>query len=481
MLTGHVDVIERAYVAGWAADDQHPDIPISVLLFVNGQRYAQQRCDHSVPDRAAAASACAAGHGFHFSFDPPLPPRLDLRIAVRFVATGTIVPGGERMLAGGGGEKRLKPILITAPGRSGTTMFMERLSRCKAVVIARSHPYEIRMLSYYASAYHVLTAPANTDRSTHPDRLEGDGYFIGFNPFSDSGSVSPFKTAQLQREFFTGYVPDQVMSTFKQIIVEYYRRHCRDQNKHDVIMFAEKNNNLDTMPRKFTRAMFGETKEIVLIRDPRDLYCSRRSYFHQNTQTAIDQILWSCEQLMKLRAEVAPDMIFVRYEDIVMGEASEFRRVSDFLRFELPAADTARDAGSRFAIHATSQSPQSSIARWRQQMTADEIAAFGQSCYRFFELFGYDRDNGDLTPATSVAALQPLPSAPIETAPSENVTADVRSGSSEIGLAGASQENAGSVQPMDETTSVSRWVEYAPETAAVKQPERFRFVRQLSD
>ena len=43
MLTGSVDVIDRAYVAGWAADDQHPDLLISVVLFVNGQRYAQHR------------------------------------------------------------------------------------------------------------------------------------------------------------------------------------------------------------------------------------------------------------------------------------------------------------------------------------------------------------------------------------------------------------------------------------------------------
>jgi len=480
MLTGSVDVIDRAYVAGWAADDQHPDLLISVVLFVNGQRYAQHRCDLNLPALATAASPGTAGHGFCFSFDPPLPPRLDLRIAVRFVATSAIVPGGERTLVRKYAQEQLKPILVTAPGRSGTTMFMERLSRCKEVVIARSHPYEIRMLSYYASAYHVLTAPADKDHSTHPDRLEGDGFFVGFNPFANS-DLSHFRTADLQREFFAGYVPDQLMSTFRQIIVEYYRRHGHDQKKHDVTMFAEKNNNLETMPREFTRAMFGETKEIVLVRDPRDLYCSRRSYFHQETKTAINQLLWGCDQLRKLSREAASDMIFVRYEDIILGNPGEFRRMSDFLGFELPAIDTARDAGSKFADHATSQSPQSSIARWRQQMTPDEVEIFGGSCQQFFESFGYDQNTGELAPAASVAAFQPRPSAPVEAARPVNATADVRSMLRGIGLAKAARVDDVVVQPMADTSAVRTGVKDAPTTAMTRQPARFRFVRQIPE
>ena len=481
MLTGHVDVIDRTHVAGWAADDQHPDIPISVVLFVNGQRYGQHRCNLSLPGLATVVSPCAAGHGFRFNLVPPLPARLDLRMAVRFVATGAIVPGGERMLAGSDDQKQFKPILVTAPGRSGTTMFMERLSRCKEVVIAKSHPYEIRMLSYYASAYHVLTAPANPDRSTHPDRLEGDGYFVGSNPFADSDLKSPFRTVDLQREFFSGYVPDQLMSAFKQIIVEYYQRHCRDQSKNDVIMFAEKNNNIDMMPRKFTHAMFGEMKEIVLVRDPRDLYCSRRSYFRQETQTAINQILWGCEQLLQLRDEAAPDLIFLRYEDIVLGNPGEFRRVSNFLGFELAPSDTTMDAGSKFATHATSQSPQSSISRWRQQMTTDEVETFRHSCAQFFDAFGYDRDNGELAPASSVAALRPHPATPVETTQFANATVAVQPSPSEIGPAEAVRADMGYVRHMAEATAARSGVKDAVEIAVSKRPERFRFVRQISE
>jgi hypothetical protein len=483
MLTGHVDAIERDFVAGWATDDQHAASPVSVVVFVNGQRYAQRRCDLNTPD--PATSPGAAGHGFRFDFNPPLPGRLDLRIAVRFAATGAIVPGGERVLPGDTGEVPLKPILITAPGRSGTTMFMERLSRCNEVVIAKSHPYEVRMLTYYASAYHVLAAAANTERSTHPDRLEGDGYFIGSNPFSEKAFNGAFKTASLPQEFFAGYMPDQLMSTFKQIILEYYRRHCAEQGKHGATMFAEKNNNLDTRPRKFTQAMFGGKKEIVLVRDPRDLYCSRRSYFGQETKTAIDQILWGCGQLRMLCEEAASDMIFVRYEDIVLGNPTELRRVSDFLGFELHAADTSLDAGSKFNDHATSRSPESSIARWRLLLTADEAQTFGQSCEGFLKLFGYAQDSGEMVPAASVSALQPRATA-VEVARPVEITTGVRPTPpaithAEIGLFGTGRAAAAPLRAASDTMAAGT-IKDAPRTDAPGRPEHtaegFRFIRQ---
>jgi hypothetical protein len=464
MLRGHVDAIERNFVVGWAADDQQVSVPVSVFIFVNGQRYARVLCDLNRADLVKDEWLGTASHGFRVVFDPPLPSRLELRISVRFAATGAIVPNGERVLPSDIDNVQLKPILITAPGRSGTTMFMEYLSRSDEVVIVPSHPYEVRMLTYYAYAYHVLTAPANAARSTNPDRLEGDGFFVGSNPFSNEMFNSAFKTDGLPREFFTGYVPDQLMTTFKQIILEYYLRHRGDQGKHGAMKFAEKNNNLDAKPREFAQAVFGEKKEVVLIREPRDLYCSRRAYFKQDARTAMQQTLWGCTQLWKLHQQKSPDAIFVRYEDIVLGDPGELRRVSDFLGVELHAADTSQYAGSKFLRHATSQSPLSSIARWRQDVAADEIQTIGESCQQFLELFGYDRDSGELAPASSVGALLPRPGVPVEIVPPADIGTHMQ-------------------RPLPGTASVTmrRLSEGVANTAAPAQPGRFSFIRRISE
>ena len=78
MLTGHVDHVERDFVAGWAADDQSAAIKLSVVVYVNGQRYAQLRCDRDTSDRtdASPGGACAdVGPGCN----PQRDQSLDLR------------------------------------------------------------------------------------------------------------------------------------------------------------------------------------------------------------------------------------------------------------------------------------------------------------------------------------------------------------------------------------------------------------------
>ena len=247
------------------------------------------------------------------------------------------------------------------------------------------------MLSYLATAHHVLTAPADLKHSTHPDKLEGSGFFVGFNPFSDEDYKAAFKQKERHREFFADFLPDAAMSAFRNIILEYYLRNRDDCGKQQARFFAEKNNNLELMPRQFTRKMFGEVKEVVLLRDPRDLYCSRSSYFKTlSPRTALQEVRWACTKLRQMHQEALPDTIFVKYEDIVLSNAAELRRLSDFLGFDIYADDTSLEQESRFVEHATSGSPAASVGRWREQMSTEEIKAFEESATEFFRLFGYE-------------------------------------------------------------------------------------------
>jgi Sulfotransferase domain len=348
----------------------------------------------------------SAPHGLRFAFPSRLPEGLDLRIAIRFADSGEALSNGNAVLPAVSDAFRLAPILVTAPGRSGTTMLMERLGKCNEVVVANSHPFEIRMLSYYATAYNILTSPANLQRSTHPDKLEGTGFFVGFNPFSDAGYNAAFRAPYRREEFFSGFVPGETLSAFRNIVLEYYLQGKDDQDKKQARFFAEKNNNLDLIPRQFARTMFGRVREIVLLRDPRDLYCSRLSYFkHITPRTALQEVRWACTQLRELYQEATPDMIFVKYEDIVLGHAGELRRLSDFLGFELYSGDTSLDQKSGFLAHATSGSPASSVGRWREQMSSEEISAFDESGAEFFQLFGYESS----AKAIAAGAAQPSP------------------------------------------------------------------------
>jgi len=405
---GRVDLVSREGVSGWAACLDEPDIPIDVIIFVNGQRIARIRCDQSRPELARMRVPGKAPHGFRFAFTSRLPDELEVRISIRFADSGATLSNGDVELPAASGEARLAPILVTAPGRSGTTMLMERLGRCNEVVVANSHPYEIRMLSYYATAYHILTSAADLNRSTHPDKLEGNGFFVGFNPFSDGGYKAVFQAKVRHAEFYSEFVPGEILSGFRNIIMEYYLQNKDDNGKNEATFFAEKNNNLDLIPRKFARTTFGRVKEIVLLRDPRDLYLSRLSYFkHVAPRTVLQEVRWACTQLREIYREATPDMIFVKYEDIIRGHAGEMRRLSDFLGFDFYSADTSLERKNRFTEHATSGSAALSVGRWREQMSPDEIDAFDESAAEFFQLFGYERSSKVMAAAelTSAAAL----------------------------------------------------------------------------
>jgi hypothetical protein len=272
-------------------------------------------------------------------------------------------------------------------------MLMERLGQCPEVIVANCHPYEVRMLSYYAAAHRVLTMAADLKRSTHPDRLEGDGFFVGFNPFSAEDYEAAFEMKSRHDEFFSSFIPDETFRAFRRIITEYYTRNQDEQRKEHARFFAEKNNNLDVLPRQFARAMFGPTKEIVLVRDPRDLYCSRMSYFKNVPErTLLQQVRWACTQLRKIHEAATPDMIFVRYEDIIQRNGAELMRLSGFLGFELKMDSTLDD--TKFTVHGTSVSPASSVGRWRTQLSDAEIAMFDESGSEFFQIFGYEMGKG---------------------------------------------------------------------------------------
>jgi hypothetical protein len=197
MRGGHVDAVSRTAVSGWAADSDVPDERCELLIEVNGLEVGRARADRPRRDLAALGRYGDGAHGFTFTFATPLAPEREHDVCVYF-DDGTLLPGGVRPLPPEGGSRMpgalsrpaspapernssaMAPILVTAPGRSGTTYLMSCLAASPQIVVAELVPYEVRLMSYYAAAFSVLTAPADPERSTHPDRLEGDGFHIGF-------------------------------------------------------------------------------------------------------------------------------------------------------------------------------------------------------------------------------------------------------------------------------------------------------------
>jgi hypothetical protein len=285
MLVGHVDRIGSDFVAGWAAETDSPDTVEEVLVYVNGKRAARIACDRPRPDLRDHGGYGRGNHGFEWRASPPLPDYLLDRIVVRFARSGIAMPRGERAFVPEG----LNAILVTAAGRSGTTLMMQRLSRSPLVCVAEAHPFEVRLISYWATAVRTLTGAADYERSMHPDRLEGDGLKVGANPFSHVSFGHVFHHKTFPDEYFELFVPEELNSVARTVIREYYSRVADDREKPAAQLFAEKNNNLDRKTRIFARRLFPDLREIVLVRDPRDLLCSQVAYFRRDPDTTLQQ------------------------------------------------------------------------------------------------------------------------------------------------------------------------------------------------
>jgi hypothetical protein len=412
MRGGHVDSVTRKTVAGWAADSQQPDRRLELRIEVDGREAGRVRAERLRPDLAALGKYGDGAHGFLFIFPEELAAGRDYSVSVRF-EDGRLLPNGVCVLRGDGTRSAPPPpvaatrplpapdsapaaaagdapapILVTAPGRSGTTYLMSCLAASPQIVVAELVPYEVRLLSYYAAAFNVLTAPADLDKSTHPDRLEGDGFHIGFNPFTAAQYAQAFSNRRELHDFQDVYAPTRMGEAIADTVREYYRRLARDKAKQ-VTFFAEKNNNLHRPTRLFVRRVFRGVREIVIVRDPRDVLCSHMAYFSSTRDKAFQHLSHSNRLLIALQAEERPDACIIRYEDMIRGDTGTYHRLRDFLGADIGPIQA--QAGSKmFSQHGTSASPEASIGRWRDDLPAELRTQCRDQWGGFLGRFGYE-------------------------------------------------------------------------------------------
>ena len=402
MHVGTLESLNRKRLSGWAMDPSRPDEIVTVAIDVNGRRVAELAADAPLDPQAARAPEAASGHGFSFQFATLLARDAAHEVIVQTIPNGIILQNGRRTLRAQvspapqpsmpGAPARavagITPILVTAPGRSGTTLLMNVLAQSPGIVVAELVPFEVRLLSYYASVYNVLTSGADLERSTHPDRLQGDGFHVGFNPFTDKQYAQAFKDQEHLQTYHQAFIPERVAALTRDLVAEYYTRLGRDKAKPAARYFAEKNNNLHRPTRLFTRAAFAEVHEIVLVRDPRDILCSHMAYFASSPEKAFTQLTHAGRQILAIKAEARNDVLFLRYEDLVAQRAECYEQLAAFLSVPIAKPDSG-SSEKVFAVHATSASPADSVERWRTTLPAELAARCATEWANFLEKFGY--------------------------------------------------------------------------------------------
>ena len=393
-LRGRLDEVSRFAVRGWAIDMERPNVPLELLIRANGAVVDRCVADQPRPALRETLGHRASGyHGFAHTLATPLPSFASLDIDVVEAASGQPIPNGARALRGvQPGAVPLRPVLVTATGRSGTTLLMSELLRHPRIVVADRYPYELKLLSYYAAALKVLTAHMDRANSTTPDNLfdQVGRYRIGHNPFNGPGFHSLVADRDALARLFDERIPRVYARDFRLFIEEFYDLVRIDQNKREALYFAEKID-LDEAARSGPRVMFGEVKEIAMLRDPRDFLCSAKAFWKLESGPALEMIKTTIPRVQAVALSGSSEVLALRYEDLVHDPRGVKTRLYRFLGLRDDDETEALGDPSNFGRLATSASADASIGRWRQDLTRDEAEAVGTTFADYMEAFGYPR------------------------------------------------------------------------------------------
>jgi hypothetical protein len=402
MYEGYVDRISRNTVEGWALNTEALDQSVEIAVLLDGAPMCRITANLSRPDVAAAKQLQSALCGFSVNLPPLLDSAAGHHVQVRFAETNLLIPNGERKFPAldaydhapsltGARALELAPLFVSHQPRSGSTMCMALLHRHPSIVVAEHYPFEVKPATYYARAARLLTFPANHEHSASPTEFTRDALRLGFNPFNHWSFDDVYKDAALRDHFFERSARSSLFDALRSVSADYYQHLAADQKKLAASFFAEKCE-VQGDTRRSVLALFPEAREILLIRDPRDILCSALAYFRPSTdEDLMPNLRNGCETLRHIAEEENGRTIVVKYEDLVCNQVSTLRKIAEFLGI---STDTwfagPIDDSQMFATHATTRSPVESIGRWREELSAEQKNRSVVAFSKFLLEFGYN-------------------------------------------------------------------------------------------
>lgn len=394
-------------VRGWVVGKAGPVAAVEAVA--EGWHLAAAPVGLPTPDLPAQVGdggPWAGTAGFSLTFDTlGLGPEFEVR--VRATADGApvarigVVRGRRRPLAPPQ-PSRLRALLLTSIGRTGTTLLARLLAAHPAIVAYRRHPYEARAAKYWLHLLKTLARPPDpAGRPGQPNAFHLEPA-IGGNPFA-APAFAPYPEAAA---WAGGPYLEAAAGFCRAAIDGWYGAVATAQGQAAPVYWLEK-----SFPDEYAalaRELYPAGKEIVLVRDFRDMWASmrafnaRRGFGDFGRERAGSDEAWLAElrrgadrlaATVQARGESAR---LVRYEDLLADAAGVLVGLLDYLDFDRsPATIAAMVAGAaadlpELQTHRTSATVAASVGRWRRDLPpalqTQAAAAFAD----VLPVFGYD-------------------------------------------------------------------------------------------
>lgn len=302
-------------------------------------------------------------------------------------------------------EPRLQPLIVNSFGRTGTTLLMRMLAAHPAVVVFDRPPFEIRGSKYWMHALRVLgTAADGRSQLGSAMQFHEDPRAAGGNPFYSSEFAA---APEVENWSGSTYLRD-LTGFCQRSIDDWYLATAGAQHRPTapLIYFAEKHFP-DLFPR-LLRDLYTGAREVFLVRDFRDMIASMLAYnekkgsgdFGRDRVESDDAWLdYLYQNFAVLHAawqdRGEPDSL-IRYEDLIGEPDAVITRLLRQLDLESTSGTVSRlldvAASPELRGHGSSQSPGTSIGRWRQDLSPEMGEKISQRFGDLLGKFGYSLD-----------------------------------------------------------------------------------------
>lgn len=308
---------------------------------------------------------------------------------------GTIT--GRRAPLQTGFAVRMQPLMVTGPGRSGSTIFMQMLSAHPEVVAWPPFSEEPRVVTYWIEVLRALARPDSFMRQIAPaGDLNEDWWLGGRDP-------RPRALSDVGVQAWLAGDGVEELAVFAQSRIEsLYDRVAADAGRGGATYFAEKLRN--DIVSDLAWELYPEGREVFLVRDPRDVLCSVLASNRKRGERPppADPLRWIGE-VFEGRIEAVAESWerrrdrahLVRYEDLMLEPAATLADLLDYLKLDAAEDVVARMLTSAerplpgMSEHRTTPDAHASIGRFARDLDPVLIEECERRLGAAIALFGY--------------------------------------------------------------------------------------------
>jgi Sulfotransferase family len=273
---------------------------------------------------------------------------------------------------------RLQPLFLTTVGRTGSIWVTHLLAQHPKLVAYRPFHFEPRVATYWATILKTLARPDSYLRPIAPGVFRSNStWWLGFEP----PNIVMVPEPELQH--FYGHEQIEAVATFcHRRIDAFYARVAKTQGKRRARFFIEKLLP-DTPEYRVLLELYPDKREVVLVRDPRDVFCSvlafgsRRGFFSQGRELVDggeDYVPILAGFVEAARTAWKQGAYLLRYEDLVHEPLSTLTSLLEFVGVDAsrPTVRAMLEAASeelpQMATHRTTPTTEASVGRWRREL-----------------------------------------------------------------------------------------------------------------